>query len=235
MAEGEDLQRKDTRGADADLALVERVQAGDRRAFETLVRRHERRIFRTTLAVTGNEADAEEAMQDTFLKAFQHIGEFRGDARFSTWLTRIAINEGLQRTRRKREMVSLDDPEHPLEAALPRRTDEWASNPEQLCAAGEIKELVENAIRALPAPYRVVFVLRDVEQLSTEETSAAIGLSIPGVKSRLLRARLMLREALAPKFEQAPTLRKRLRRAGMTMQHMLQMGLDHIARRAERR
>lgn len=235
MPEPEDLQGKDAPGADPDLALVERIQAGDRRAFETLVRRHEGRVFRTALAVAGNEADAEEAMQDTFLKAFQHLGEFRGDSRFSTWLTRIAINEGLQRTRRKREMVSLDDPEHSLEAVLPRRTDEWASNPEKLCAARETKDLVEKAIRALPPPYRVVFVLRDVEQLSTEETSAAIGLSIPGVKSRLLRARLMLREALAPTFEQAPTLRKRLYRAGMNMRNMLQMGLDRVARRAERR
>jgi len=219
------------RPKDEDVQLVDRVLAGETQAFETLVRRHERRVFRTTLAVAGNSEDAEEAMQDTFVKAYQHLGEFRRDSRFSTWLTRIAINEGLQRRRRHRDQASLDDPENGFDPPAPRRLEEWSSDPEKRYAAQERKRLVEGAIRSLPAAYRVVVVLRDIEELPAEEAAEVLGLSLPALKSRLLRGRLMLRERLAPHFELPPSFERRLRRAGKMMRHMIEMGLERMAGR----
>jgi len=195
---------------DQDLQLVDRVLAGESQAFETLVRRQERRVFRTTLAVTGNPEDAEEAMQDTFLKTYQHLAEFRRDSRFSTWLTRIAVNEGLQRLRRRKPTESLDDPGTRDDQPQPRQLEDWGADPEQRYAVQELREMVEAAIRALPPAYRVVFVLRDVEGLTTDEAVAVLGLSIAAVKSRLLRARLMVREALAGRLAKRPTLKSRL-------------------------
>lgn len=208
-------------GADADGALVDRVLAGDTRAFEELVRRHERRVFRVTLGVTGNQEDAEEAMQDAFFKAYKHLAEFQRASRFTTWLTRIAINEGLQRLRRRRDTVSLDDPDSSAEEMMPERYGEWDENPERKFARQEIRTLVEDAIRALPPPYRIAFVLRDVEEMTNEEAATALGLTVPAMKSRVLRARLMLREALAPKFERPPTLKSRVLRASAMLREAL--------------
>jgi len=185
---------------DDDLPIVDRVLAGDTQAFEELVRRHERRIYRTAFAITGNPEDAEDAMQDTFLKVYQHLGEFQRASRFTTWLTRIAVNEGLQRLRRRRKTESLDDPVMSEEDIMPRQVEDWRDNPEKAYATQEIRQFVEEAIRSLPPAYRVVFVLRDVEELSTEEAAEALGLTISALKSRLLRARLMVREALAARF-----------------------------------
>src|SRR5713226_7880953 len=117
---------------DDDLLLVERVLAGDRRAFEPLVRKHERRVFRVTLAVLGNIEDAEEAMQDTFVKAFRHLDQFRREARFTTWLTRIAINEALQKRQGRKESDSLDEAPGVECKSLPGRFEPWTSNPEKL-------------------------------------------------------------------------------------------------------
>jgi RNA polymerase sigma-70 factor (ECF subfamily) len=208
-----------------DRRLVERTLGGDTRAFELLVRRHESRVYRTTIAVTGEAADAEDAMQETFIKAYQHLREFRGDARFTTWLTRIAVNESLQILRRRRPMASLDDPELPLSAVRPRHIEKWGENPEKKYAAQQLREIIEEAIGSLEPPYRVVFVLRELVELSTEETAAALGLSVAAVKSRVLRARLMVREALARRFQQAPTLRARAGRAAAMLRHMLEMAL----------
>ncbi len=186
--------------SDDDLPIVDRVLAGDTQAFEELVRRHERRIYRTAFAITGNPEDAEDTMQDTFLKVYQHLGEFQRASRFTTWLTRIAVNEGLQRLRRRRKTESLDDPVMSEEDIMPRQVEDWRDNPEKTYATQEIRQFVEEAIRSLPPAYRVVFVLRDVEELSTEEAAEALGLTISALKSRLLRARLMVREALAARF-----------------------------------
>ncbi len=186
--------------SDDDLVIVDRVLAGDKEAFGELVHRHERRVYRTTLAVTRNPEDAEDAMQDTFLKAYQHLAEFQRASRFSTWLTRIAVNEGLQRLRRRRNPESLDELVQSEEEMMPRQVEDWHENPEQIYAREETKNLVERAIASLPAAYRIVFLLRDVEGLNTEEAAEALDLSIPALKSRLLRARLMLREALAAHF-----------------------------------
>jgi|SRR5215472_4762286 len=190
-----------------DVLLVERVLAGDRRAFEPLVRKHERRVFRVALAVLGNIEDAEEAMQETFIKAFRHLDHFRKEALFTTWLTRIAINEAIQKRRARKNVVPLTEVDVATEQFTPKRYESWKSNPEQLYGKQEIHRMVESAIQSLPEIYREAFVLRDLEELSAAEAAEALGITVPPVKSRLLRARLMLRESLAEKFEEPATLR----------------------------
>jgi RNA polymerase sigma-70 factor (ECF subfamily) len=193
-----------------DLLLVEQVLAGDRRAFEPLVRKHERRVFRVTLAVLGNIEDAEEAMQDTFVKAFRHLDQFRREARFTTWLTRIAINEAIQKRSTRKNLVPLVEAETAKEQFTPRRYESWKSNPEQLYGKKEIHRIVENAIQSLPEIYREAFILRDVEELSAEEAAEALGITVGALKSRLLRARLIVRESLAEEFEEPPTLKTKI-------------------------
>ena len=193
-----------------DFLLVDRVLAGDRRAFEPLVRKHERRVFRVTLAVLGNIEDAEEAMQDTFIKAFRHLDQFRKQSRFTTWLTRIAVNEAIQKRSARKNFVQLTEAESAEEQFAPKRYEPWKSNPEQLYGKQELHRIVEAAIRSLPQIYREAFVLRDVEELSAEEAAEALEISVPALKSRLLRARLMMRETLAEKFEEPPTLKTKI-------------------------
>src|SRR5574337_201107 len=206
---------------DEDIPLVDRALAGDTQAFEDLVRRHECRVFRTALALIGNVEDAEEALQDTFLSVYQHMGEFRRDSRFTTWLTRIAMNAALQKLRRRRDTVSLDDPAATEVEFMPRRFEIWHENPEQLYAAREIRRIVEEAIAVLPPAYRVVFVLRDVSEMDTVEAAEVLGLTISALKSRLLRARLMMRETLAERFAERPGLKSRLMRAGMMVREVV--------------
>ena len=187
--------------AEDDEALVERARAGDREAFEGLVRRHHQRIYRTLLGITSHPEDAEDLTQMTFLKAYEHLGNFQGAAKFSTWLTRIAINEGLQRLRARKPMESLDDAgDEDDEDFRPRQIRAWTESPEQALSRGELRALVEQELMRLPEKYRTVVMLRDLEEQSTEETAQALGLGIAVVKTRLLRARLMLRERLAPRF-----------------------------------
>jgi RNA polymerase sigma-70 factor (ECF subfamily) len=193
-----------------DFLLVERVLAGDRRAFEPLVRRHERRVFRVSLAVLGNTEDAEEAMQDAFIKAYRHLGKFRRESKFATWLTRIAINEAIQKRQARREFVSLDDSHCENELFMPRRTESWRADPEKLYGKQELREIVEKVIRELPAIYREAFVLRDVEEMTAEEAAESIGITLGALKSRLLRARLIVREGLAVALEEPPTLSKKI-------------------------
>jgi RNA polymerase sigma-70 factor, ECF subfamily len=193
-----------------DFLLVDRVLAGDRRAFEPLVRKHERRVFRVTFAVLGNIEDAEEAMQDTFVKSFRHLDQFRKEARFTTWLTRIAVNEAIQKRSARKNSVPLAELETEEEQFAPKRRESWKSNPEQLYGKQEIHRLVENAIQSLPEIYREAFVLRDVEELSAEEAAEVLGITVPALKSRLRRARLMMRERLAGKFEEPPTLKTKI-------------------------
>jgi len=213
---------------DEDLPLVDRALAGDTQAFEDLVRRHECRVFRTAVALTGNREDAEEALQDTFLSVYQHLGEFRRDSRFTTWLTRIAINAALQKLRRRHESISLDDPEESAAAFLPQHFESWRDNPERLYAAEEIRRLVEQAVLSLPPAYRVVFVLRDVAEMDTVEAAEVLDLTIAALKSRLLRARLMVREALAPRFAERPGLKSRLRNAGWMIRGMVAARLARL-------
>jgi RNA polymerase sigma-70 factor (ECF subfamily) len=186
---------------DPDRMLVASVQAGYLDAFEELVARHSRRVYRTLISILGNVEEAQDAMQDTFLKAFQHIGNFQGNSKFSTWLVTIANNTGLQRLRERKPIESLDEVTSDSEGKFhPRQVRSWAEDPEQLCSEAERRGLVESAMMQLPPKYRVVLVLRDIEQLSGQEAAEALGLGLAAMKARLLRARLMLREALAPHF-----------------------------------
>lgn len=187
---------------DADAKFVEQARAGDAAAFEELVKRHQRRVYRVLLGITGNMAEAEDATQNAFLKAYLNLRGFKEEARFSTWLTRIAINEGLQRLRsREKNVDSLDDPGPEGEEEFrPKQVQAWDDNPEQRYTKAEVRELLEREIMKLPVKYRVVVVMRDLEEASTAETAEALDLTEEAVKTRLLRGRLMLREALAPVF-----------------------------------
>jgi len=187
---------------DVDASLVARTRQGEVEGFEELVRRHQRQIYRTLVAVTGNAQDAEDATQSAFLKAYEHIADFRGDSKFSTWLTRIAINEGIQHLRGRKSLETLDEPLPGGQDFRPRDLRAWEDNPEQAFSRAEVRELVESELLKLPLPYRLAVTLRDIEQLSTEEAAAALGLQEANLKTRLLRGRLMLREALAPHFTQ---------------------------------
>lgn len=185
---------------DPDAESVGRAKAGDREAFESLVGTHHRRLYRMLLSVTGNTADAEDSTQTAFLKAFQHLGGFEGHARFGTWLTRIAINEGLECVRTRKPTESLSVEEDGGSEFRPRLVLAWTDDPERLYQREELRAMIERAVTSLPVPYRLAVVLRDLEQFSTAEAAAALGLGVPTLKTHLLRGRLMLREALAPSF-----------------------------------
>jgi RNA polymerase sigma-70 factor, ECF subfamily len=200
----ETIQTKVTEPVSDELALVNAAKKGDVTAFEELVRRYDRNVFRIANHITQNREDAEDVVQDAFLKAYSNLGQFQGQSKFYTWLVRIAVNEALMRLRRRRpeRMVSLDEDVKTEDDSVPREVADWSPNPEQLYGQGELKEILTKTIQGLPASFRTVFVLRDVEGLSTEETADALNLSIPAVKSRLLRARLPLRERLSKYFKQ---------------------------------
>ena len=187
---------------DPDADIVGRVIAGDTDLFEELVRRHGRRIYRSLLAIVGSAAEAEDAMQDAFLKAFEHLAEFKGRSKFSTWLVRISINTGLQRLRGRKDFESLDEDD---EEFRPRRIQAWQDDPEKSYSREELRHLIEREIMKLPLKYRVALMLRDLEELSTEEAANALGLTIPGLKARVVRGRLMLRESLVPYFSSEGT------------------------------
>ena len=199
----ETIQPKVEEPVSEELRLVNAARGGDIGAFEELVRKYDRNVFRIANHITQNREDAEDVVQDAFLKAYQNLGQFQGQSKFYTWLVRIAVNEALMRLRRRRpeRMVSLDEDINTGEDTIPREVADWAPNPEQLYNQSELREILQKTIQGLPPGFRTVFVLRDVEGLSTEETADALGLSIPAVKSRLLRARLQLRERLTKYFK----------------------------------
>jgi RNA polymerase sigma-70 factor (ECF subfamily) len=187
-----------------ELALVRAAKAGDMGAFEELVKRYDRNVFRIAQHITQNREDAEDVVQDAFLKAFSNLEQFQEQSKFYTWLVRIAVNEALMKLRRRRpeRTVSLDQEVQTEEDSMPREVADWSPNPEQQYSQAELKDILGKTIQGLPSGFRTVFVLRDVEGLSTEETAEALGLSIPAVKSRLLRARLQLRDRLSKYFKQ---------------------------------
>ena len=179
-----------------DEEVVARVLAGEKLLFELLMRRHNQRVYRTIRAILGTDADAEDVMQQTYLNAYSHLASFAGNARFSTWLTSIAVNEALGRRRRAgaaelRIVKPIADEDDPI---LQIRSQ--APDPEQQVMSSELASLLEQEVMSLPEHYRTVVVLRQVEGLSTEETADSLGLSTDVVKTRLRRARVMLREAL---------------------------------------
>ena len=187
-----------------DSVLIERVRAGEREAFSELVERHARKIFRLARHITKNEDDASDVLQDAFLKAYSRLDQFHGDAKFYTWLVRIAVNEALMRLRKRKgdRTVSLDQDVQTEEGSIQREVSDGGDNPEQAYGREETRKILEVAIDSLADTYRSVFVLRDVEGFSTEETAGMLDLSISAVKSRLLRARLQLRDKLRRRFKQ---------------------------------
>jgi RNA polymerase sigma-70 factor, ECF subfamily len=190
-----------THNREQDLILA--VQGGQRELFYELVRPYERRVYAAALAILHNEHDAEDAAQEAMLKAFANIRRFRSEARFSTWLIQITVNEALMRRRRERTVVmeGIDGNrsgrgEEESEYA-PREFADWREIPSEALQRKEVRQHLAKALASLDRKYREVFVLRDMEHLNIQETAEALGISVASVKTRLLRARLMLRDLLA--------------------------------------
>jgi RNA polymerase sigma-70 factor (ECF subfamily) len=191
-----------------DAALIARLKAGDQEAYATLVEHHASRVYRIALRMMGNEADAEDVLQETFLSAFKSIDSFEERSRLSTWLYRIATNAALMRLRRKEPVqVSVEEPvERDDGELMPRQFFDFCCLPEEDLLREEAIEEMLQAVEELPATLRSVFVLRDIEGFSTQETADALDLSISAVKSRLMRARLKLREQLSVYFSRGPII-----------------------------
>lgn len=173
----------------SDEEVVERVLAGDTSLFEILMRRYNQRLFRVARGILAEDGEAEDVMQEAYVRAFRELASFRGEARFSTWLTRIACHEALARARKRRRLVSIsggDPPDPPAETADPERELENR----------ELQTVLREAVEVLPDPLRAVFCLREIEGLSTEQTADALGLTIENVRVRLHRAKLGLRQTL---------------------------------------
>lgn len=190
-----------------DSDIVSRILQHDHGAFEALMRRHNARLFRVARAILRDDAEAEDALQDAYLDVYRHIGEFRGAAQLSTWLTRVVVNHALMRLRkRKRDQVLV-----PFESGTARdgnslemeAADRQAESPTNAALRGEIRRLIERRIDELPTTFRGVFVMREVEGMSVEETADALGIPPATVRTRLFRARAALRAALARDIDMA--------------------------------
>ena len=189
----------------SDQTLVEKVKKGDYQAFEGLVNRYEGKVYRLAMRMLRNQEDAEDALQESFLQVYRGLKSFEGRSTFSTWLFRLATNVCLMKIRhRGAEPAKL----LPLEDYLPQHEDgahpqmqEWPERPEEVLLNKESREKMLEALEELPAEYRAVFILRDVEGLSNTEAGETLGISVAAVKSRLHRARLTLRGMLAGYFE----------------------------------
>jgi RNA polymerase sigma-70 factor (ECF subfamily) len=192
-------------GGTREQDLILNVQRGQHELFYELVRPYERRVFAAALAILRNEHDAEDAAQEAMLKAFANIRQFRAEARFSTWLIQITVNEALMRRRRERTVVmeGIDDRRDSEESEyVPREFADWREIPSEALERKEVRQRLAEALGTLDRKYREVFVLRDMEQMNIQETAEALGISVASVKTRLLRARLMLRDLLAAGWEQ---------------------------------
>jgi RNA polymerase sigma-70 factor (ECF subfamily) len=187
-----------------EVELVSEAREGCGSCFGILVNWYEQHIYRLSLAVVKNPEDAEDVLQETFLKAYANLDQFRGESRFYTWLVRIAMNEALSKLRRGQAAtwISLEGPgdfEEPGASAIDAQ--DWRDNPEEAYSKSELRTLLADALSGLNTSLRVVFALRDIEGLSSEETAKVLGLSVGTVKSRLMRARLSLRKKLSVWFE----------------------------------
>ena len=189
--------------ASDELSLVELARAGDASAFTELVNRYDKKIYRLAKHITQNDEDAEDVLQETFLKAYEHLDGFQGNSRFYTWIVRIGVNEALMKLRKRKSSrtVSLDEEVDTGEEMLVREIAVWEGNPEDQYSKEEFHELLNQALDSLKPVFREVFTLRDIAELSTEETAERLNISIAAVKSRLLRARLQLREKLTRLFK----------------------------------
>jgi RNA polymerase sigma-70 factor, ECF subfamily len=192
--------------ASHDDVLLDRIRTGDRAACEDCIRLHATGIYRFALRLTRNEAEAEDVVQDTFMNAFRGIGNFEGRASLRTWLFRIAYNAAMMRLRKRQpEMVSIEEATDPEEGfPLPEAFFDWSSLPEAELEKTEVREEMEKAINKLPSKLREVFVMRELEELSTEETARVLEITQETVKTRLHRARMWLRERLTSYFDPFP-------------------------------
>jgi RNA polymerase sigma-70 factor (ECF subfamily) len=184
--------------------LIAKVQSGQTELFYELVRPYERRVYAAAFAILRNESDAEDVAQEAVVKAFANIKQFRAEARFSTWLIQITVNEALMRRRRERTVVmeAIDDRREEDSDYAPRDFADWREIPSEALERKEVRQRLAAALGTLDRKYREVFVMRDMEQLNIQETAEALGISVASVKTRLLRARLMLRDLLAGGWEQ---------------------------------
>ena len=194
-------------GHEREVALIERIQRGERELFYELIQPYEKRVFVMVFTILRNEADAEDVAQEAFLKAFKHLSQFRAESRFSTWLIQVAINEARmwQRKRHLEIMKPIEDSENEDGAYTPHDFADWREIPSEALERKEIRDRLIAALGSLARKYREVFVLRDVQHMSIEETSEALGISVGAVKTRLLRARMMLRDLLSPGLEKVLT------------------------------
>src|ERR1700683_331948 len=189
-----------------DLDLVHASKNGDIAAFEQLVKRYDRKLLRIAQSVTHNREDSQEAVQDAFLKAFQNLGEFREESKFSTWLIRITLNQSLMKLRKQRATreASLNEDFQAEGDILPIDVTDWAPNPEQLYWASQLRDILIKCLEKLSPILQTVFVLRDIEGLTIEQTAEVLNVSQTAVKARLWRARLQLRESLNKYFIKRP-------------------------------
>ena len=185
----------------SEAELIRRVCQGDKEAFYGLVRPYKRAVYVAAVSILNNPADAEEVAQEAVLKAFTHLAEFRAEAKFSTWLIQITINEARSRLRKDRRHLyeSIDEPRTDEEGDYsPKDFADWREIPSETLKRDELRKALKRALASLPLKYREVLILRDIQNLSIEETAEILGISEGNVKTRLLRARLQMRDALAP-------------------------------------
>jgi RNA polymerase sigma-70 factor, ECF subfamily len=195
------LSTEDWAARDAEREIVVQAQNGSADAFERLVERYGTRIFRLAQNITRHRQDAEDVVQNAFVQAFKSLPNFRGDASFYTWLRRITVNEALTKLRRRRpNEVSIDEPVEVDDAFIPREIEDWGPNPEQSYSQQELRMILDTTISELEPGYRMVFQLRDIEGLSTEEVAEMLDLTSSAVKTRLQRARMKLRNSLDKYF-----------------------------------
>jgi RNA polymerase sigma-70 factor (ECF subfamily) len=182
--------------------MIAAILAGDRELYHELIQPYELSVYRMALSFIKDEAEAEDVAQEAFLKAFRNLSNFRGESKFSTWLISITLNEARRRLRRSKvRMESLDEPPEDGGKVSPALLRDWREIPSEALERQELRALLQKAIRELSPIYREVLVLRDIEELSIEETASALAISIPSVKIRLYRARIMLQKELAPKLK----------------------------------
>jgi RNA polymerase sigma-70 factor (ECF subfamily) len=199
-----------------ELALIASILAGDREKFHLLIRPYESQLYRTAVALLKNEADAEDAVQDAVLKAYRKLASFRGDSKFSTWLIAITLNEARGRLRRdsRTTVDSIDELREGNTDYTPAPLTDWREVPLAMLERQEIRALVQKAVSELPASYREIVTLRDVQELSVNDTASLLGISIASVKVRLHRARMMLQKKLAPQLRMVAAPRRKHRLLG---------------------
>ena len=211
--------------------LVERAKRGDQSAFRTIMEQNNQRLYRVARAMMKDDTEAEDVVQETYLRAFSNLSKFRGESSLTTWLTRIALNEALGRKRSQRPTVTLADVEAAQETnaqIIQFPTMSTETDPERSAAQNEIQRLLERAMDALPEPFRVVFVMRDVEEMSIEEAASQLGIRPETVKTRLHRARRLLRQSLDG--ELASSLKSAFPFAGARCARLTEVVLSRLAK-----